>query len=184
VGPVAILAPLLENKMPRNKRAEVLSYVLMYEAEHGKLPNRDQIVFSANVSNGTADVILYAIKESRNKVIGPIAPSKAQKSHIEAAIRMRRKELEKEFELRVQGKVKEYMAKHMPDLEHRREELSKKIARYDIMTNKFKPIFTIDEFKSILMCLHPDGERTKDRLESAFVSFKSKEVQLVGQIKK
>jgi hypothetical protein len=108
----------------------------------------------------------------------------AMQKHIDGIASIIRKQVEKEFEPRVRARVKEYVDKHFPELELKRIELAKKIDHYDNMTNKHKPIFTADEFKSILMCLHPDGERSKERLDRAFVSFKSKEVQLVGQTKK
>jgi hypothetical protein len=92
-----------------------------------------------------------------------------------------RKQVEKEFEPRVQERIKEYMAKHMPELEARREELAKKVEYYDKITNKHKPVFTKDDYKIILMCLHPDGERTKEKLEEAFRLFKDKETQLTGK---
>jgi hypothetical protein len=100
--------------------------------------------------------------------------------HIDGITAIIRKKVEKEFEPRVQARVKEYISKHMPELEKKREEYIKKAEHYDKITNKHKPIFSADEFKTILMCLHPDGERSKERLDRAFVSFKSKEVQLVG----
>jgi len=98
--------------------------------------------------------------------------------HINDIIAIIRRRMEKEFEPRVRARIKEYMDKYMPELETSRIELTKKIEHYDKMTNKFKAIFTPDEYKSILMCLHPDGERSKEKLEEVFVLFKKKESQL------
>jgi hypothetical protein len=108
----------------------------------------------------------------------------ALQKHIDGIKKIIKKEVEKElskgFEASVQLRVKEYISKHMPELEKKRDDLSKKIEQYDKMTNKFKPIFTQDEFKSVLMCIHPDGERSKEKLEEVFKLFKSKEIQLTG----
>lgn len=101
--------------------------------------------------------------------------------HIDGITAIIRKKVEKEFEPRVQARIKEYVAKHMPELEATRVELAQKVEHYDKMTNKHKPIFTKDEYKVILMCLHTDGERTKEKLEEAFVLFKSKETSLTGK---
>jgi hypothetical protein len=108
----------------------------------------------------------------------PVVLSKALQKKITSAINSHKKKLEKELEKRVAERVKEYMSKYLPELENNRKELSKKIGMYDKMINGHKPAFTIDEFKSVLMCLHPDGERTKEKLEEVFKIFKSKEIQL------
>ena len=48
-------------------------------------------------------------------------------------------------------------------------------------SKRVKPsIFTIAEFKLIRMCLHPDGERTKEMKNKAFVLFNSKKFVLTG----
>jgi hypothetical protein len=163
--------------MAANKRLQVEKFILVYEERYGHLPTRDEVAIQLGVSSGTIDTVLVPIKENRQR--HPIQFSKAQRSHVETAINIQRKALERDFEARVQYQVKLYIQKHMPNLERQREELSKKIATYDALTNKHKSIFTADEFKTILMCLHPDGQRTKDKLQSAFINFKSKEGQLV-----
>jgi hypothetical protein len=48
-------------------------------------------------------------------------------------------------------------------------------------SERVKPsIFTIAEFKLIRMCLHPDGERTKEMKNKALVLFNSKQFVLTG----
>jgi hypothetical protein len=169
--------------MPRStKRKEVEHFALIYEERYGHLPTRDLVVEELKVSNGTADTILVPLRnarEKRQKELNPIQYSKAQKSLIEAAINIQRKELLREFEGKVQYQVKLYIEKHMPGLSRQREELARKMEMYDKLTNKTKPVFTPEEFKSILMCLHPDGERTKEKLEEVFILFKSKEDRLI-----
>jgi hypothetical protein len=181
--PGPTLAPFLwELKMSRNKRKEVENFCLVYEEKYGHLPIRDIVVDELKVSNATADTVmvpLRAAREKHHKESYPIQFSKAQKSHVEMAINTERKALLREFESKVQYQAKLYIERHMPHLEKNRKELSDKIAMYDKMINNHKSIFTPEEFKSILMCLHPDGERTKERYEEAFRIFKAKEDQLV-----
>jgi hypothetical protein len=164
--------------MAISKRMQVEKFILVYEEKYGHLPTAFNLAEEFKLSERYSLVILDGIRRSRTAV-GPIEFSKAQKKHVEAAINMSRKELERDFEIRVQSRVQLYIEKHMPELKRNREELARKIAYYDKITNNQKPIFTTDEFRAILMCLHPDGERTKERLEAAFISFKSKEDQLV-----
>ena len=48
-------------------------------------------------------------------------------------------------------------------------------------SKRVKPsIFTIEEFKLIISCLHPDGERTEGEEEKAFILFNSKKLVLTG----
>ena len=182
--PGPTLAPFLRSRtMPRQtKRKEVEQFALVYEEKHGHLPIRDIVVEELKVSNGTADTILVplrAVREKHKKESNPIQYSKAQKSHIEMAINTERKALLREFESKVQYQAKLYIERHMPHLERNQKELSSKIEMYDKMINNHKSIFTKDEFKSILMCLHPDGERSKEKLEEVFIMVKNKEKQLV-----
>jgi hypothetical protein len=41
-----------------------------------------------------------------------------------------------------------------------------------------KPLFTAQEFKMILMCLHPDGVRSPEKLHAAFIAVKARERHL------
>jgi hypothetical protein len=41
-----------------------------------------------------------------------------------------------------------------------------------------KPLFTEQEFKTILMCLHPDGARSPEKLHAAFSALKARERHL------
>jgi hypothetical protein len=41
-----------------------------------------------------------------------------------------------------------------------------------------KPLFTQQEFKTILMCLHPDGVRSPEKLHAAFIAVKARERHL------
>jgi hypothetical protein len=108
----------------------------------------------------------------------PVTLTKAHQKKIDSAVKAKLKIMEKEFEKRVQVSVKEYIAKYMPDLEARQKELSTKIDRYDKLTNKHKPVFTAAEYRSILMALHTDGQRTKELLEKVFILVKDKESAL------
>jgi hypothetical protein len=169
--------------MPRStKRKEVEHFALVYEERYGHLPIRDLVVEELKVSNATADTVLVPLRNAREKFkkeLNPIQFSKAQKSHVETAINVQRKELLREFEGKVQYQAKLYIEKHMPGLSRQREELARKMDMYDKLTSKAKPVFTAEEFKSVLMCLHPDGERSKEKLEEVFILFKSKEDRLI-----
>jgi hypothetical protein len=171
--------------MPRGnaKRKEAEYFILAYEEKNKKLPNIKVIMEGAGVADTTAKVSLYAIRSDRKKKksTDPIQYSKAQKGHIEAAIRIYERESQVNMEAMLRDRVKVYLDTHMPDLKARREELARRIESYEKLTNKFKPIFTAEEFRAILMCLHPDGERSKEKLEEVFIMVKDKEAPLTGK---
>ena len=170
--------------MPKvTKKKDVENYVLAYEEKYKCLPSRTQIARETGVFNSTIDTVLIHFKEAREKkkVSDPIKYTKAQQGHIEAAIKIHKRELDAILEETLRDRIKAYIDKHMPSLKAKNEELSKKIEYYDMITNRFKPIFTAEEFRAILMCLHPDGIRTKEKLEQVFNMVKEKEKPLTGR---
>jgi hypothetical protein len=78
--------------------------------------------------------------------------------------------------LRVVAEGKEYLAM----VKEREVKVQKDEKWWEELTNNHKPLFTADQFKAILMCLHPDGQRTTDKLAEAFRLFNSKRLQLTG----
>jgi hypothetical protein len=97
-----------------------------------------------------------------------------RKLNAEHALRMRG--LDEEVRQRVLAEGKEYLA----DLEQMRERAYKNEKFYRELINDRKPLFTADQFRHILMCLHPDGERTATKLAEAFRLFNDKKLQLTG----
>jgi transposase-like protein len=85
--------------------------------------------------------------------------------------------LDEEVRLRVVAKNKEYLAK----LNAMEEKARETVELYQKFTNNHKALFTIEQFKTILMCLHPDGQRTEEKLSSAFRLFNAKKLQLTGE---
>jgi hypothetical protein len=93
----------------------------------------------------------------------------------EHASRMRN--LDEEVRQRVLSETKDYLAM----LKGREEEATKTIETYREFTNNHQVLFTLDQFKTILMCLHPDGQRTPEKLAEAFRLFNAKKFQLTGE---
>ena len=128
-----------------------------------------------------------AIRREAGIEIDPATlPMSAQKK-LEAALRQRQRKLDaehatrmrgvdEEVRLRVVAENKEYvvMIGEMEAKVRSDEKLWREII------NNHKPLFTVDQFKTILMCLHPDGHRTADKLAEAFRLFNGKKVQLTG----
>jgi hypothetical protein len=87
------------------------------------------------------------------------------------------RDLDEEVRQRVLSETKDYLAM----LKGREEEATKTIETYREFTNNHQVLFTLDQFKTILMCLHPDGQRTPEKLAEAFRLFNAKKFQLTGE---
>jgi hypothetical protein len=66
-------------------------------------------------------------------------------------------------------------------LKEREEKADKTIALYQELINNRKPLFTTEQFRTVLMCLHPDGQRTAAKLAEAFRLFNARKLQLTGE---
>jgi hypothetical protein len=117
--------------------------------------------------------------------IDTMSPSAKQK--LDAAVRQEKRKLDaehatrmhgvnEEVRLRVLAEGKEYLAM----VKEREAKVQQNEQWWQEVTNSHKPLFTADQFKTILMCLHPDGHRTADKLAEAFRLFNGKKVQLTG----
>lgn len=163
--------------MPKiSKTEKAITFILAFREIHKREPTRKEIEEEiGKTGNAIYNMAYHQSKNTQLKI------TKAQQRHIDAIIKVSQKEIDSLVELKLQPRIREYMDKYMPDLKARREELIDKIDNYNKITNKFKPVFNSDEFKSILMCLHPDGERSKEKLEEVFILVKSKEKPLTGK---
>jgi hypothetical protein len=94
-----------------------------------------------------------------------------------ADVAKRMRELDEEVRRRVLSESKE----HLEYLAQEREEARKSEALYRELINSHKPPLTAEEFRLVLMCLHPDGERSEAKLQAAFLAFNAKKLQLTGQ---
>ncbi len=100
-----------------------------------------------------------------------------QEHHLNAEHAARMRKLDEEVRQRVLKESEEHLAM----LEEARIKASEDEKWYRELINNHKPPFTIEDFKTILMCLHPDGERTPEKLNEAFRLFNSRKYQLTGE---
>lgn len=107
---------------------------------------------------------------------------------LEIAKRMLERKLNAEYTTRMRGldeEVRQRVLKEGVEYVERMKALEAEAwnneKHWRDMVQNHKPPFTLDQFKAILMCLHPDGERTEDRLSNAFQLFNDKKLQLTGK---
>ncbi len=118
-----------------------------------------------------------------------LAPSARAK--LEAAKRAMERRLNAEHAARMRGIDEEVRQRVIKATKERLERLDKMEAEvydkekwYRTLINDHKPPFTVDQYRIILMCLHPDGERTPAKLQEAFILLESKKEILTGEKKK
>jgi transposase-like protein len=130
-------------------------------------------------------------KGAKDKTVDPSALSMTAQKKLEIAKRAlecrlmaenaaRMHNIDEEVRQRVLKEGKEYLAM----LKKREDDLYEKEKWYRTLINNHRSPFTVDEYKSILVCLHPDGERTPAKLQVAFVLFTSKKEILTGEQEK
>lgn len=124
----------------------------------------------------------------RQTGIDPETLAASAKAKLEAAKRMLEKEMRAELARRqcgmeeeVRRRVVEANKKYLAMLKEREDELEADKRYYRQMINNHKPPLTADQFRTILMCLHPDGERTTEKLTEAFRLFNDRKIVLTGK---
>ena len=128
-----------------------------------------------NLVDGGVDDLRADLPKTAQDKLDAAMRQYQRKLDAEHAERMRG--VDEEVRKRVVAEGKEYVAS-MKELEAKAWDDQK---HWREMVNNHKPPLTADEFKLILMCLHPDGERTAEKLSSAFRLFNSKKKQLSGE---
>jgi hypothetical protein len=135
------------------------------------------------ISHVTFDMAITAELARRQAIeeLGAATWTKTAQEKIDAAIRQHKKNLDFQFERRVQDEVRlriENMV--LPSLRKREDNANRVIrARHGVMSKR--------TYVKILSCLHPDrveGELLKKRFEQAFHAFKDLELLLVAEAEK
>ena len=129
------------------------------------------------------DVSVSTVTEAARDIKAGASTSytKAQDHQVEARIRMLDKAREAEFNERVRLAMLEKNKAFRTVLEQSKREANEKSERYERILNNYKPIFTEEEYRNILICLHPDNSASKERREAAFRAFSVMKLQLTGK---
>jgi hypothetical protein len=159
---------------------DALIFIQAYETDKNELPTINQIAKAVGCSKSTASEALHENKSLQAGLLGPVKLSKAQEYHINAIIARRKREFEAEFNERVRLAMLEHNESYRAGLEKLKIEAQKKFDLYEKLINKHKPLFTEDEFRTIMACLHPDNSASKEKREIAFTKFIDKKLQLTG----
>jgi hypothetical protein len=164
---------------PKLKAAK--EYVQAVEALEGKFPTEQEVSDATGVSRGTASDAMRDLRSRRREEDGRIQFNKAAATHIEAAIKRRRQELEASFKETIAREINKLYNEHFPTLQKEQNEAVAERKFYREMINDHKPPFTEVEFLIILACLHPDNSASDEKRQSAFRIFNAAKFQLTGK---
>lgn len=154
--------------------------------------NTEKVAKNQNVSVDTVERAALA-EQARIDVleeldVDPETLAATAKGKLEIAKRMLERKLSMEHTARMRGLEEEVRKRvltegkeYLTELKVMEKEARETVERYQAYANIKKPLFTVDQFKAVLMCLHPDGKRTADKLNEAFLLFNGKKLQLTGE---
>jgi hypothetical protein len=178
-------------KQPKRKTAPEKFSAAVQSRQHGK--TQAEAAKEAGLGSVQTVKIAEAYDQGRAELldelnIDPKTLAPSAQAKLEAAKRMMERklnaehaarmcELNEEVRKRVLTEGKEYIER-MKVLEEKAWQDEK---HWREMINNHKPPFTPEQFKTILMCLHPDGQRTQEKLSHAFRLFNNKKLQLTGK---
>lgn len=166
------------------------------KVENGDPISRDALAQELNVSEGTiqrADLAergrLEGIAEGEANVLNAQGKfTKAQAHHVEALARKQERHLNQQFNAAVEARVATRVAERVAALEkaqiacrEQREAAFKDQQHWQKLINRHKPIFTVEEFRAIVMALHPDNSASEETRARAMQSVNDKKLQLTGK---
>lgn len=161
-------------------RENAKNIIRAYRAEYGVYPSVKEAIelsgFSRIVIEPSLDVV---IAEEGNK--SEVKINKRQLALVDARIKVLSKKLEDEFNERVRLTMLEKNKEYRNGLEKLQKEAKENIELYTKLINRHKPLFTEDQFRTIIACLHPDNSASTEKRETAFRLFQTMKTQLTGK---
>ena len=164
--------------------------------ENGDPIGRNQIAEDIGAHNSTVDVAiglergrLEGIAEGQALALNEQGKfTKAQAKHVEALIKKHRRDLDAQFAAAVEAEVSKQVKTRKAALEKAREAVAKQLndafkdqQHWKALINNRKPLLTMEEFRSIVMALHPDNSAGPETRARALQSVNEKKLQLTGK---
>lgn len=164
--------------------------------ENGQPINRDAISQATGLSDGAVgraqameQARLEGIAEGEANVLNEQGKfTKVQARHVEALAKKLERHLHKQFENVVETRVNQQVAKRKAALESAREAcIEQKNKAFEDqqhwlkLINNHKPPLSLEEFRTIVMVLHPDNSASEETRARALQSVTDKKLQLTGK---
>ena len=164
--------------------------------ENGETIGRNQIAEELGAHNSTVDI---AIGLERGRLEGIVEGealalneqgkfTKAQDKHVQALIKKHRRDLDVQFAAAVEAEVNKQVATRKASLARAQEACVKQKndafadqQRWKKLINNHKPPLTMEEFRAVVMALHPDNSASEETRARALQSVNEKKLQLTGK---
>jgi hypothetical protein len=150
--------------------------------EAGKDVSHSKIAKELGVSEHTVENARHYEKGKQEGVEDAIglaaseAFSLSEKQKLDAAIRA--------HNARRMQENSEHWKRHFSKMEEQQNKAYEREMLFRKFLDQQKKIFTVDQFKLILVCLHPDGDRSPEKRADAFQLFNAKRFALTGEVDK
>lgn len=114
--------------------------------------------------------------------------TKAQDKHVQALVKKFKRDLDAQFAAVVEAEVNKQVKARKDALDKAREAVSKQLndafkdqQHWKALINNHKSLFTVEEFRTIVMALHPDNSASEETRARALQSVNEKKLQLTGK---
>ena len=164
--------------------------------ENGEVIGRNKVAEEIGAHNSTVDIAI-ALERGRHEGIVETEAvvlneqgkfTKAQAKHVEALVKKYRRDLDSQFKAAVEAQVDKRVKDRKAALETARAACAKQLneafkdqQHWRRLINNRKPLFTVDEFRAIVMALHPDNSASEETRARALQSVTEKKLQLTGK---
>jgi hypothetical protein len=164
--------------------------------QNGQPVNRDEVSQATGLSNGGVGRA-HAMEQARLEGVAEGEAlalnaqgkfTKAQAKHVEALNKKLQRDLTSQFEAAVEAEVKKRTKAKQAALDSahaacvkQREEAFKDQQHWRLLSNNRKPILTPEEFRMVVMALHPDNSASEETRARALQSITEKKLQLTGK---
>ena len=164
--------------------------------EKGEPIGRNKVAEEIGTHNSTVDIAIALERGRHEGIVESEAVAlneqgkftKAQAKHVEALVKKYRRDLDSQFKATVEAQVDKRVKDRRAALDSAREACAKQLneafkdqQHWRQLINNHKPLFTVDEFRAIVMALHPDNSASEETRARALQSVTEKKLQLTGK---